>query len=371
MLNLAFDFQAFSMQQYGGISRYFCELIVALTEQYELDLDVVAPFFINRYLSDLKQNQQVKVTGSAIPHIHKSKFYQTLGAVNYAVSKAKLGFKRPDIVHETYYYPKRVAPESAKTVVTVHDMIHEKFSQLFQDNNPLSREKKLAIDRASKVICVSKNTRQDLIELLGVDPNKISVVYHGCSLKNVHPQPIPGAIQSPYILYVGSRGEYKNFQRLLEAYAASAALRSDFSLICFGGGSFSKIELQQLNQLGITEGKILQVSGGDRVLTSLYKQAAAFVYPSLYEGFGIPLLEAMTLHCPVVCSNTSCMPEVVETAAELFDPYSVDSIVLALEKVLFSASRTQELIEQGLERVTAFSWSKCAEQTYEVYASLV
>jgi len=108
-----------------------------------------------------------------------------------------------------------------------------------------------------------------------------------------------------------------------------------------------------------------------QTLAKLYSQASAFVYPSLYEGFGIPILEAMSFGCPVVCSHTSSFPEVAGNAAEFFDPYDIESIANALEKVLFDSDLTKKLVELGKARVKNFSWEKCAEQTHSIYASLL
>ena len=116
---------------------------------------------------------------------------------------------------------------------------------------------------------------------------------------------------------------------------------------------------------------MIQISGNDTLLANLYTNAHAFVYPSLYEGFGIPLLEAMSLRCPVVCSNTSSLPEVAGEAAEFFDPYDVAHIIYSLEKVVYSNSISTDLLRLGLERVKKFSWDRCASQTYEIYSTLL
>jgi len=138
-----------------------------------------------------------------------------------------------------------------------------------------------------------------------------------------------------------------------------------------GGKKFSQDETNLIQSLGLSTNKIRHINGDDQDLARLYRQASAFVYPSLYEGFGIPLLEAMSFGCPVVCSNTSSFPEVAGNACEFFDPYDHDSIAHALEKVLFSTELSKQLVELGKERIKSFSWEKCAAQTYAVYATLI
>jgi glycosyltransferase involved in cell wall biosynthesis len=170
-----------------------------------------------------------------------------------------------------------------------------------------------------------------------------------------------------YILYVGARGGYKNFTNFLRAYSSSPSLRGTFGVVCFGGGEFCLSERKLLASLGLGEDKIVQLPGDDSVLAGLYSRAAVLVYPSLYEGFGIPPLEAMSFDCPVICSNTSSLPEVVGDAAELFDPSEPENIRIAIERVVMSAARTNALIALGRERIKNFSWDRCARETFTVY----
>ena len=145
----------------------------------------------------------------------------------------------------------------------------------------------------------------------------------------------------------------------------------NFNLICFGGGEFTKAELTLFKELGLKENQIRQCSGDDQLLARLYTSASVFVYPSLYEGFGIPPLEAMSYKCPVVCSDSSSIPEVVGDAGEFFDPYSIESISLAIERVVESNILSNDLIRKGNDRLKLFSWDKCANETLKVYKSLI
>jgi glycosyltransferase involved in cell wall biosynthesis len=175
----------------------------------------------------------------------------------------------------------------------------------------------------------------------------------------------------PYLLYVGVRSGYKNFKLFLKGVSQSSKLLLEFDVISFGGGAFNTAELDYIKSLGFRHDQVGQLSGGDEVLNSLYKGAAAFVYPSLYEGFGLPLLEAMVCMCPIICSNSSSMPEVVGDAAEYFNPMITEDISVAIERVVFSESRSLELVEKGLGRVKKYSWKKCAQETLAVYKNLL
>lgn len=174
----------------------------------------------------------------------------------------------------------------------------------------------------------------------------------------------------PYVLYVGSREGYKNFSGLLRAFSMSPRLREQFQLLCFGGGALCDSELQQIARAGLT-GRVRQIGGSDAVLASCYRHATLFVYPSLYEGFGIPPLEAMSLDCPVACSNTSSIPEVVGDAAACFDPSDPESLLATLEEVLNSGNLRDSLIERGRLRRECFSWRRCAQETLHIYEGVM
>lgn len=363
-MRIAFDHQIFGWQKHGGISRYAYELARHLSAMPGHEVAIVAPFQINDYL---RPGEGLKVLGRAAPHFPQcGRIYRALGALPSRVLLARL---RPDIVHETYYSRFRQAPASARVVVTVHDLIHEKFPEELSAFNPIRREKAAAIRRADHIICNSENTRRDLLEMFRIAPSAVSVVHHGGALLrgdgNAHAE-----TYDPFLLYVGLRGGYKNFRRLVEAYAASARLRAAFRLICFGGPPFSTAERAGFRGLGLADAQVIRLDGNDRVLAGLYRKAALFVMPSRYEGFGLPVLEAMALGCPVACSGTSSLPEVAGDAAEMFDPDSVDSIRHCLEALTSDTGLRAERIRRGYERAAQFSWRTCAEQTLRVYSRL-
>jgi glycosyltransferase involved in cell wall biosynthesis len=252
-------------------------------------------------------------------------------------------------------------------------MIHEKFSASHSSWDRASRYKAIAVQRADHIICISETTKRDLIELFNVDDKKITVIHLGCSLDDLShkDQLLIRVILPPqFLLYVGHRGAYKNFKRFIEAYASSPEINSQFEIVCFGGEEFSPEELKGFSQMGILPERITRFSGGDDLLCHLYKNASAFVFPSLYEGFGFPPLEAMSNDCVVICSNAGSIPEVVGIAGEYFDPNDPGDIRRAMEKVLFQPERQLELRALGRERIKQFSWERCADQTLKVYERL-
>jgi len=332
-----------------------------------VEVRIIAPLHFNNHLSALPN----KVTwGIRIPRIPKT--LRLVSATSKGLAQQAMRMFRPDIVHETYFSANAYAPPGARRVITVYDMISERFPGEFGDGL-FSELKKKAVSRADHVLCISESTRRDLIELFGISAERTSVVYLGYD-EFVLPGDVGTQSQNdsrPYLLYVGSRGGYKNFATLVQAFASSSYLRRDLSLMCFGGGAFTPDELALFRQLQLSDANVRQVSGNDERLASMYMNAAAFVYPSLYEGFGIPPLEAMSLGCPVICSNTSSIPEVVGDAGEYFDPNDIESMRVAIEAVLQSTSRRNELVAKGHARRSLFSWQRCASETLSAYRSIL
>jgi glycosyltransferase involved in cell wall biosynthesis len=364
---ILFDQQIFSLQEYGGISRYICNLAINLSKIKETQVKVIAPMYINKYLENVPSNI---VSGKKIKAISGTK--RIINVVNQIMALPEMRSFKPDIFHETFYSPLSFAPKNSHRVITVYDMMHELYPSMFLKRDFTAKWKKIAVKRSEHVICISESTRKDLLEYYDLPENKVSVVHLGFDkLDESEDESCVPAGSNPYILYVGGRATYKNFNRLLQAYARNKFLYDNTRLVCFGGGRFTDSELRVIRELGIKENQIEQVEGDDKILASYYRKAEVFAYPSIYEGFGIPLLEAMSLKCPVVCSNTSSFPEVAGDAGEYFDPANIDSISSAIESVVSSPEKRIELVLRGIERCKLFSWKRCAEETYEIYNGLL
>ena len=360
---VVYDHQIFCWQEYGGISRYFFELAKRVGQSRHFSASIVAPLHVNSYIDQ----KGVKVHGIRIPKLKNSG--RILDFVDSLICPTIVRKMKPDLLHETYYSKKGFSPKGCPTVLTVFDMTHEKYPGEFLSRDNTSELKKAAVNRADHIICISENTRRDMIEILNVPSEKTSVVHLGYSLvdDSAHNDI---AISQPYLLYVGPRGAYKNFGKLLEAFASSPHLRHNFRLVAFGGGKFSAQELEKIDYLKV-EGSVIHESGNDAKLAAFYRNATAFVYPSLYEGFGIPLLEAMSLDCPVICSKASSFPEIAGSAACYFDPSDTGSIREAIEKVISLEDRRSVLIQEGRARCRQFSWDRTAIETMEIYKKAI
>lgn len=364
-MKVLFDHQALGLQRVGGVSRYICCLAANLSRMQGMEVDVLAPLYVAENASLLDEDV---LHGLRVPDVAFSSMPRR--AANHLITRAINRRKRGiDIFHETYYTPRDAAPPSALRLVTVYDMIHEKFPELFSPNDRTSAIKRQAVQRADHVICISEATRRDLIDIFGTPAAKVSVVLLGHGL---HAEPATSLLnRKPFLLYVGSRYGYKNFEAFLQEFASSKELRNALSITCFGGGALSPREKEMVLSAGLPANQVIQMEGDDQALGTLYSTATALVYPSLYEGFGIPPLEAMSHGCAVICSNAASLPEVVGDAAQMFDPADPGSMRQAMEAVAGSEAYRGALALRGMARQKLFSWSVCAVQTAEVYASLL
>ena len=365
-MKILYNYQAFN-QKYGGVSRYFVELAnnIILYKNKKVTVKINSPFFKNNYLGNI--NQKILFNGFKFPDFKGSA--RLCSIVNSCVSPILSKHYEPDIIHETYYNGIIRTKTGTKKIITVYDMIHELFPDQFPKKDKTSELKKFAVTKADHIICISKNTQKDLVDIFNIDIKKTSVIYLGFSLTTAKINE-PQGFRKPYLLYVGSRNGYKNFIRFVKAYAAPK-IKNSFNLVMFGGGRLNDQELSLFDKLKIPRDSLQQVSGDDAELAGYYKNASLFIYPSLYEGFGIPPLEAMNFGCPVACSNTSSIPEIVGNAAILFNPYSVDSMRDSIISILYNDKIKSSLILKGFKQVKKFSWKKCATETYKVYKNLL
>lgn len=352
-----YDSQIFDQQRFGGISRYFCEIINRLN----MKQDIAVRYSMNYYLTTYRLGKR-RIPLPRFILKHYRKLYQKK---NKDLGISLLTKSKNYLFHPTYYDPyflKYIG--SNPFVVTVHDMIYERFFSYSEDVKEIIRQKKEVITHANRIIAISNNTKNDIIKLLNINPNKIDVIYHSTSMKPFVGSP---SLELPtrFLLFVGERGSYKNFDRFIKVFAKINKQDKELFLVCTGM-PFHKSEKATFNQLNITD-KVLQFKATDKLLSELYSRAELFVFPSLYEGFGIPILESYVCKCPIAISKTSCFPEIAGNAASYFDPYSEDSIEDAIKKVIYNPKKRQDLIQLGNERLKLYSWENATRQTEETY----
>jgi glycosyltransferase involved in cell wall biosynthesis len=351
-MKIFYDYTIFSAQ-HGGIARYFVELASQMEANDEVL--VFAGLHVNHYLSRVSN-----VFGMRVPGIRRTGFIRR--AVNELVQPLCIGRWSPDVIHRTYYDRNTYRRSRVPVVVTVYDMIHEKNTP----TSPICALKRAAVAGADRIITISEYTKAELCERLPVDPAKVTAIHLASSFSDADGAGTGAPFSRPYILYVGTRGGYKNFDRLLCALSRSPRLTGHFSLVCCGGGPFSRDERTRISSLGLGA-MVRHLPAEDDRLARLYRHARALVYPSLDEGFGLPPLEAMSMGCPVLCSQSGAIPEVVGAAGHYFNAADEESIRVCMETVLFDDSGLQELTSRGKQRSKAFSWQRCAEATRRVY----
>jgi glycosyltransferase involved in cell wall biosynthesis len=355
-MQVIYDAQIFLEQKAGGISRYHYELIKGMC-QLGCTTRIAGLFVKNQYLLSDRQ-------------LRKSFIYDP--TASFALFN-KLTLKRvlKRMQSGTVFHPanpyRQIFPEimgMKNMVFTIHDMIVEK-----QDMSS-GADKLFYARQANKIIAVSEATKKDIVSLWGIAPDKIEVIYHGVSLNPQWAEKPPKPLPDDFLLYVGQRGGYKNFATFVQAAARLLKNNSGLYLVCAGKSPFSREEIQQIKELEIEKKVLFFVSPNDNNLAYLYSKAKAFVFPSLNEGFGIPILEAWSCGTPVVLSRNDCFTEIAAEAGCYFDPLSVESMQEAIEKVLLDRNLQKDLVRRGTTRLSLFSWEKTIIQTYKQYELL-
>lgn len=352
----------FTFQRFGGVTRYFADLMYNLPAS-EFSADIPMRYCENHYVT---QTYGHKYEQLSIPRNYRWR-RQVYGFVNRQISKFAIKYNNYDIFHPTYFSPyflKTIKARQKPFVLTIHDMTFERYPQDILIYDRTIPHKKRLIAEADHIIAVSENTKRDIVEILGTDPSKISVVHHGYRPSDN----VASQLFDRYVLYVGERKGYKNFLPWLSAIRPLFNLDPNLKVVCTGS-PFTHPEQKLFAKWNISD-RLLHISANDAQMTSLYRHALCFVFPSHYEGFGIPILEAFHNGCPVCLSNASCFPEVAGDAAIFFNPNDAQSMQDTLKEVLASSALRDELRNKGLLRSKDFSLERMVEQTCNVYRKL-
>lgn len=370
-MNVLFDHQIFSYQAFGGASRYYCELMNAFAAAGEPAFELPVVESPNEYLgrSSFYRGKTIAKTGTG-------SFLRTY-LRNELATFAAARRDRHDILHATFYDPGVLRNQrGAKLVVTILDMIPERFPEFFDTPGWYGRfitkrwiaGKRRLCERADVILAISEHTKQDVISFYGIDPARVVVTHLGSTLSGGSDQ--PGPLPGRYVLFVGTRNTYKNFTFFIEAIAPVLARHADLGVLCIGGGKLAPGELELIDRHALGA-RVVQRTVRDDELAACYAHAAAFVFPSRYEGFGIPILEAFACGCPTLVANASCFPEIAGDAALYFDPDDHDSLRGALDQVLTDAALCDRLRARGAERIRRFTWQATADHTLAAYRSVL
>lgn len=366
-MKVLFDHQIFSEQKYGGISRYFSEILKYGESDTEVLLELSTIFSNNYYLKKYFPNRS-----SFLPNLEFRGKRKLLSIINqyYSIYMLNKGFF--DVFHPTYYNPYFIKYLNKKPyVITVHDLIYEIFKEDTINHNKIRAFMKKTIENATHIIAISKNTKKDILKFYSVPENKISVIYHGNKIIN-NSNIISNKYKKnkKFFLYIGKRGGYKNFTSLVYAIH-NILIKENIFLICIGGGPQNANEIALLKRLNVERNVIFLPKIKDDELGFYYSNAISLIYPSKYEGFGLPILEAMSFGCPVLLSNSSVFPEIAGDAGLYFDPNKIYSISEAVNNILYSVALRDSLVKKGLARVKMFNWMDTYYKTKEVYRKII
>ena len=362
-MKILFDPYIFNVQKIGGISRYHAETYKQLKSNNNDTLLLPILYTDNLYLNKRFTNYLGFVKNRN--NFNRLKFF--FKKINLLLTKLILKFGFVDLFVTTYYdtyFLKHI--NNTPYVVTIHDMIHEIFPELFDDAHDIISNKKILIYGSKYIITVSNSTKLDIIKYypnISIDKihviplshthieNNYSFEYH---LKNKN-----------YILFVGNRSKYKNFKWLISEIS-DWLITKDYNLICLGGNDFDNNEINFLENLNLMN-RVEQYNFKDNELFYFYSNALAFIFPSQYEGFGIPILESMSYNCPVILPKSSSFPEVAGDAGVFYNEFSKDEIVNCLNKLLTNKDFRNKKILQGKEQLKNYSWNKTTTALYKVY----
>lgn len=370
-MQILFDHQTFRNQRYGGISLYISRLVNGINRSNGNCARLTIPDFENENLPDTGTNSDWSYRNLWRLMPNKGR------RISNVFSLRALRTNAYDVFHATYYdtYFLKGLARNKPWTFTYHDMTHEILGNRFPGlitGQKLPHHKHELAQHAPLIIAISERTRQDIVNFHQVDPARIRVIHHG----NPYEQLVLGdeatasPVDFPYLLFVGNRWAYKNFKLCLAAIAP-VLTRHAVHLICAGGDPFTAEEVALLTRHHVAERVHYQpIRNGD--LPRLYQHAVAFVFPSLYEGFGLPILEAFSCGCPCVLSNAGALPEIAGSEAALyFDPDDQESIAAAVGTIITgSDALRRRLTTAGTARLGSFSWQKTIDATIDVYRQL-
>ena len=263
---------------------------------------------------------------------------------------------------------------SGKVITTIYDMTYMRFPETMDARNlrRLRQGIQYSVERSDHILTISEFSKQEIVSLLNIPEERISVVYSAPSLsgktKAFEEISQKFSIRKPFVLYVGTIEPRKNLERLIEAFKTlKKEHRISHQLVLAGGSGWENKTIYQAAQELQVAGEIIFTGYlSEEEKNTLYKNADLFVFPSLYEGFGMPPLEAMAFGCPVVCADAASLPEVVGDAAELVDPLDTDSIADGMWRVLSDREYAAELRQKGYQQKEKFTWDDSAEKLIEI-----
>jgi glycosyltransferase involved in cell wall biosynthesis len=308
-------------------------------------------------------------TGIACPYKEFS-FGEQLGL------RKQIKHLKPDLVH--FPFPQQPIRYRGRTITTIHDLTTLRFRNpdknflVFKFKQHIYKHViKRAARKSAHVITGSQFAKDDIIKLTKIKPEKITVTYEAADPIIETPQELPALVGRQFLMYVGRPTPHKNLERLIAAFKLIQPQHQDLLLVLAGkkDGNYRRIEKKVLKSS--VKNVIFTDFVSEGQLRWMYEHCAAYVFPSLSEGFGLPGLEAMLHGAPVISSNATCLPEIYGEAAHYFNPHDIQAMADALNAVLINGRFRAELIVKGKEQVAQYSWQRMAEQTFQIYSKVL
>jgi glycosyltransferase involved in cell wall biosynthesis len=361
-MRILYDGYIYDWQQFGGVNRYFNEIIRRLPPGDE-------PF-----ISTLLGRRDFWPVNPRLRVLRSRPFARApaLAPLGAAWLRGRIRLVRPQLLHPTYYLG--ISPGLLESplplVATVHDMIHELFPAELDPRGELVAAKRRLVERADLILCNSEHTRCDFLAAFPALEARVRVTPLAASLvPDPAAEAATPAFDHPCFLYVGGRETYKNFSTLLAAWKQFSPRHPDHRLRVVGS-PWVPAESAAIAAAGLAGSILHEGKATDSRLSVLYRRSLALVYPSRYEGFGLPVLEAMRCGTAVICSRSSSLPEVGGNAPLYFDPASAEELCQRMEQIAESPSLRALCVERGHARAPLFTWDHTAALTRAAYAEL-
>lgn len=374
MMKILLDPQIFNEQKFGGISRYYAEIFSEFKKDETVKIDFPGLSIENIHFKESDLYKSSFQNRNSF-FINNSKIFRGFREKKLKRKEPKLFIKKLikqdfDLFIPTYYDTNFLEYIGNKPfVLTVYDMIHELFQEYFHPDKITVPYKKLLMERATRIIAISESTKNDILKFYPHIPaSKIDIVYLSYTLKEGMNNNL--SLPQRYILFIGNRSFYKNFVFFFKSVALLLKQSSDLYLVCAGGNEFTEEEHQLIGQYELKE-KVIQQNFTDADLAFYYRNAQCFVFPSQYEGFGIPVLESMACGCPVVLSNHSSFPEVAGNAGVYFEQDNAKDLQDKVTMLLNDEVVRQDYIAKGLKQAKNFTWKKTAIECLAVYKKAI
>ncbi len=359
-MRVLFDDQVFSFSWRGGAARYLTQLLHEYRSTPELGVEALTPFryTVTAHLLERWPDEFRRPPGGVArrPRLLRSLNRVGSGRLTEGV----------DLVHHSYYFKDALRRPVPRRICSVYDMTPELHPDLFPQGSPHA-DKRLYVDACDAIVCYAWTTKEDLLKFYGHVDKPVFVTPLGVSPEffDVAPPAVPGT----FVLHVGHRAGYKNFDVLLRAMARLVPAHPDLSLMC-AGPPFAGDEVRRFERLGLS-GRVCWRDTPDRDLPGLLSSAACLVFPSVWEGFGLPTIEAFASGCPVIVAEARWSTEVGGEAPLYFPPRDDDALAVHLERMLGDRSERSRRISAGRRRARDFTWHRTAVLTRDAYREVI